>query len=589
MQILGYDVKWNKRSGIDPSIQPDDDRWYSPLLDILRSSSGVVVSADSALTSSPVYTCVKIISETVAATPLILYEREKKGRGRERADSETLFHLLRTRPNRHQTALEFREMLTAHYLLRGNAYAQIVRSKDGTIIELMPLHPAKMKIKRVGNGDILYFYREDDAETGRSKERIFTPFEIFHLRDMSDDGINGISRVTKLRELIGLGLTMQEFLSTFFGNQAAPVGAVKYAKGQLTDKARSNLKKSWRENYGGSRNAGNVVIFDEGMEWQQIGLSGQDAKFIESKQIQREDVIAIFRVPPHLAGDLTRATFSNIEHQGLNFLTYTMLPHFTRWELAIHRDLIDAGESFDIRRIMKQRLFAEFLISALLRGDVKSRNAAYAVGRQWGWLSANDVRDMENLNPLPEEIGGIYLTPMNMQDVSRINEDPKTGGANDSNDSNADDPSGQQNSARSVLVGSAEGLLNRLWQNEINFLNRYLLKANPLSIEDVLERLDNKRDAKLSAAFSPIFRNYLDVFGMESSEIESFLGKFEGEILKKIASNRSVFLRSALLGRSDYGVRLKEVGVISLEGVEESANLIADEVLSLVTSQESEV
>ncbi|MCB1715100.1 MAG: phage portal protein, partial [Candidatus Competibacteraceae bacterium] len=180
--------------------------------------------------------------------------------------------------------------------------------------------------------------------------------------------------------------------------------------GTLTDGPLKRLKAQWQDDYAGASNAGKTLVLEEGMDWKQIGLTNEDAQYLETRKFQRSEIASIYRIPPHLIGDLEKSTFSNIEHQGLEFVKYTMAPWFARWEQAISRDLLTERE--------RDRYFAEFLVDGLLRGDIKSRYDAYSVGRQWGWLSANDVRKLENMNPIDE--GDEYLSPLNMIPASQI-------------------------------------------------------------------------------------------------------------------------------------------------------------------------
>lgn len=381
---------------------PLDDYWYEPR--VSTSVAGVPVDAETALKISTVWACVGLLADTIASLPLIIY-RYMGEDGRERARNNPLYTVLHDQPNQWQTAAEFREMLTGHALLRGNGYAQIKPGPRGPADQLEPLHPDRVTPERLRNGRLRYQVRQDDGST-----KPFNQEDIFHLRGPSD-GLAGKSVIKYARDSFGLTLAAERYGSRFFRNDSRP-GGVLHTDGKLSRDAAARIKESW-EHAHSSVNQNRVAVLEEGLKWQQVGISPEEAQFLGSREFQAEDVCRWFRVPPHMVGLTGKATSwgSGIEQMSIGFVTYTLLPWLTRWKQAIARDLIIARDIY----------FADFVVEGLLRGDITSRYDAYATGRQWGWLSANDVRKLENMNPIPG--GDAYLSPLNMSDSNQANSD----------------------------------------------------------------------------------------------------------------------------------------------------------------------
>lgn len=359
------------------------------------TASGQSVTPATALQVTAVFACVRVLAESVASLPLILYERRKDG-GKDRATSNPLFRLLHDQPNRWQTSFEFFEMLMVHLTLRGDAFAEIVAAPGRAVAELVPLHPDRVTPFWAPDSTVAYEYRLLDGP-----RRILLQHEVLHVRGFTDDGLTGLSPIRLHREAIGLALATEEHGARLFSN-GAQLGGVLQHPGKLSAEASTRLRESWAARYAGGSNAHKTAVLEEGMTWEKVGMTSEDAQFLETRQYQTADIARIWRVPPHMIGDLSKATFSNIEHQALEFVVHTLRPWLVRWEQALKRDLITQPERF----------FAEFLVDGLLRGDIRSRYAAYAIGRQWGWLSANKVLEMENQNPI--EGGDTFLNPMNM-------------------------------------------------------------------------------------------------------------------------------------------------------------------------------
>lgn len=381
------------------AVNVNDERywttWPGPL-----TSAGIQVSADTAMKTSAVWGCVRLISESMATLPLLIYRRRADG-GRDRDDEYPLAQLLHYQPNEWQTAFEFIEMMTGHVLLRGNAYAEIVRRGGGPATALIPLHPDLVEVTALRFGGMKYKVRQSDGTSVDLRDD-----QVLHIRGLSSDGVKGLSVIDYARESIGLAQAAEQYGARFFGNDSRPGGVLKHP-GKLQESGAKRLKESWEAAHTGV-NQHRVAILEEGMEWQQIGVSPEDAQFLQIREFQVTDIARWFRVPLHMIQETTRSTSwgSGIEQLSLAFVQFTLLPWARRWEQAILRDLIMDPDVH----------YAEFKVDALARGDQGSRYGAYAVGRQWGWLSVNDVRQLENMNPIDN--GDEYLVPLNMRDSS---------------------------------------------------------------------------------------------------------------------------------------------------------------------------
>lgn len=393
-------------SSKEKSWSPTDERWYTPW-PWIGVNGTKTVTPQSAQGTSAVYSGVKIISETIGSIPFPLYQRKGDGK-REKAESNSLYHVLKDLANPNLTAMEFREMMTAHMILRGNAFAQIIRGGDNQVVQLHPLNPDKMTL--VYDKD-LKEYTYEYSVNGVQKKLLRE--QVFHLRGPSDDGLWGKSFVAVLRDLIGQNLTLDEYCNNFYTNNAAPSGVLQMAAGmEMTPKAKDNLREEWKKKYQGSNKSGSVAILEEGLEWKQIGMSSQDSQFIDTLKDARRQILGCLRVPLYMAGDPEKLSFNTIEQLSIQFITYTMMPYFVRWEQTVHRDLLTEQE--------RKKYFVEFLVDGLQRGDIVSRYRAYAVGRQWGWLSVNDIRKYENMDSI--EGGDVYLQPLNMIDSKEASE-----------------------------------------------------------------------------------------------------------------------------------------------------------------------
>lgn len=369
------------------------------------STSGKNVNERSAMQMTAVYSCVRILSEAVAGIPLHLYRYSADG-SKEKAADNPLYFLLHDEPNPEMTSFVFRETLMTHLLLWGNGYAQIIRNGKGEVVALYPLMPNRMTVNRDDKGQLYYEYQtsNDDAKTTKGGTVRLKPTDVLHIPGLGFDGLVGYSPIAMAKNAIGMAIACEEYGAKFFANGATPGGLLEYP-GTVKDPER--VRESWNKGFGGSSNANKVAILEEGMKYTPISISPNEAQFLETRKFQINEIARIFRVPPHMVGDLEKSSFSNIEQQSLEFVKYTLEPWLIRWEQSMARVLIAQGDKADY--------FIKFNVDGLLRGDYASRMNGYATARQNGWMSANDIRELENLDRIPAEDGGdLYLINGNM-------------------------------------------------------------------------------------------------------------------------------------------------------------------------------
>ena len=370
-----------------------------------NSTSGKRGNERSAMQMTAVYSCVRILTEAVASLPLHFYKYGENG-SKVKAVDHPLYMLLHGEPNPGMTSFVLRETLMTHLLLWGNAYAQIIRNGKGEIIAVYPIMPDRMKVDRDEHGRLYYEYQvsSDDAPTNKGTTVKLTPDEVMHIPGLGFDGLVGYSPIAMAKNAIGLAIAAEEYGSKFYANGAAPSGVLEHP-GTLKDP--SKVRDSWSQTFGGSANSHKVAGLEEGMKYTPISISPNEAQFLETRKFQIDEIARIFRVPPHMVGDLEKSSFSNIEQQSLEFVKYTLDPWVSRWEQNMARSLLTAEE--------KQNYFIKFNVDGLLRGDYQSRMNGYATARQNGWMSANDIRELENLDRIPAELGGdLYLINGNM-------------------------------------------------------------------------------------------------------------------------------------------------------------------------------
>lgn len=370
------------------------------------STSGKVVNERSALQMTAVYSCVRILSEAIAGLPLHVY-KIREGGGKEKAISHPLYRLLHDEPNPEMTSFVFRETLMGHLLLWGNAYAQIIRNGHGNIVALYPLMPNKMSVNRDASGQIYYTYtKSPDENLPPAADRVIhlSAADVLHIPGLGFDGLLGYSPIAMAKNAIGMAMACEEYGAKFFANGAAPGGVLEHP-GVVKDPVR--VRDSWNQVFQGSSNSHKVAVLEEGMKYNPIAISPDQAQFLQTRKFQINEIARIFRVPPHMVGDLEKSSFSNIEQQSLEFVKYTLDPWVVRWEQSMNKALISSQD--------KNQYFVRFNLDGLLRGDYQSRMTGYATGRQNGWLSANDIRELEDLDRIPDDVGGnLYLINGNM-------------------------------------------------------------------------------------------------------------------------------------------------------------------------------
>ncbi len=391
--------------GAGPSA--GDDFWYSPAGSM--SSAGARVSADSAMRLSTVYKCVRVRAETVGMLPLLIYRRLQGG-GKEVDSAHPLYRLLHDQPNPWQTAMQWRQMMQASLDLRGNALAQQVFNGAGRLDMLVPLDWDRVAVEVLPNGMPRYRYR------GKDGERVLVAGEVLHVAGMSADGYVGLNPIEMAREAIGAGLSARDYGARYFANSARPPMWIKMAGKFATPEAR----RTWVDEFGrlyGGMNSGKTPVFENGMELNSLPpVSNADAQFLDSRKYADIDIAGLFRMPPHKLGILDRATWGNIEHQQLDFVSDAIMPSCVAWEQALMRDLEFGADAFP-----------EFKLAGLLRGDTRTRYEAYGKGIQDGWLTRNEARGWENLNP----IDGLDepLQPLNMAPAGSRGADQARGNA----------------------------------------------------------------------------------------------------------------------------------------------------------------
>ncbi len=364
------------------------------------SSAGKTVNERTAMQTTAVMACVRILAETLASLPLHTYKYTAAGK--EKALTHPLYNLLHTCPNPDMTSFIFRETLMAHLLIYGNAYVQILRDGAGRVISLYPLMPDQMKVDRTPDGVLFYEYRSDKGYV------ILRTDQILHIPGLGFDGLVGYSPIAMAKNAIGFALATEEYGAAFFANGANPGGVLEHP-GVLKDPGK--LRDSWNEIYRGSGNGSRVAVLEEGIQYKQISIPPEQAQFLQTRKYQLNEIARIFRIPPHMIGDLEKSSFSNIEQQSLEFVKYTLDPWVTRWEQAMRKALLLPSE--------KQEYFIKFNVNGLLRGDYKSRMDGYATGRQNGWLSANDIRELEDMDKIPAADGGdLFLVNGNMKKLN---------------------------------------------------------------------------------------------------------------------------------------------------------------------------
>lgn len=394
----------NKHSGDKPpSTAGNPGSWLLAALGGgTRSTSGIYVTPENALGFIAVYACVKLLAESVAQLPCNLYRRTDDNGNRERANDHPVYDLIHNAPNGWQTAFQYHEYMQGGLGLRGNAFAWVDRNNAGEVTAIIPQNPAKVDVK-VGSDRRPVFDLHESGELN-------VPFSrMHHIAAFSTNGYTGISPIAAGREALGLAMATEKHAGTVFANGTHIKGVLErpYVAGMrpLEEPQIKGLKQQWKNLYSGIDNAGEVAVLQDGLQFKSITMSNEDAQLLASRVHDIGEVARLYNIPPHMIQLLDKATFSNIEHQGLQFVIYTLLPWLRRHESAMMRDFLTSNER-------RAGHYIEFNVSGLMRGDLQTRYTAYAQGRQWGWLSVNDIRRLENLPPIKS--GDVYLQPLNM-------------------------------------------------------------------------------------------------------------------------------------------------------------------------------
>ena len=371
-----------------------------------KADSGEKVDEKSAMQIATVYACVRLLAETVAGLPLHLYRMKDGSNAKERAVDHPLYKLLYRQPNPEMTSFSFRETMMTHLLLWGNSYAQIIRDGKNNVLALYPLLPEYVETDRDEKGQIYYIYHaytdevpgeqnNDEVPGEQNKDIYFRYDEIFHVPGLGFNGLVGFSPIAMMKNSLGTTLAVEKYGSSFFRNGAQPSGVLEHP-GVL--KNPEKIRENWSDVYGGANNAHKVAVLEEGMQYKAISLPPEDSQFLSTRQFGVNEICRIFRVPPHMVQDLEHATFSNIEHQSIDFVVHTLTPWLVRFEQAIIKDLLLPDE--------QDLYFPKFNVDGLLRGDYQSRMQGYATGISNGFLSPNDIHRLENMDLIPAEKGG---------------------------------------------------------------------------------------------------------------------------------------------------------------------------------------
>lgn len=394
MRILGRDISLNPFARRAKNATLTDAEFWREIFGYFRSHAGIDVTPMRAMGVATVFACVNVISRSFSTLPLKLYRALPDG-GRVEAREHHLYSLLHDAPNDEMTSADFRRAVQANVTLRQAGYATIVRNGLGEIVELHPIAPQDIRPERSAGGDLGY----------RLKEQWMPARQILHIRGLTFNGVNALDTIGTAKECIGLAIALQDNAALFFGNGSRPGAILSHPK-SLSDPARARLKESFEAKSKADK-AWSMMLLEEGLTYAAMRADNDKSQMHESRVQQAKEVAQVFGIPPHKVGILENATFSNIEEQSIEYVVDCILPWAHTWEQTLNQKLLTpeerrAGYSFG------------FVLEGLLRGDIATRFAAYAVGRQWGWLCVDEIRERENMNPLPDGKGKIYLQPLNM-------------------------------------------------------------------------------------------------------------------------------------------------------------------------------
>lgn len=374
-----------------------------------RSKAGVMVSDETAWKISVINTCTRILAEGVASLPLNVFKERPDG-GKERDRGSRLDRMLHLKPNRWQTSMEWREMMMVHAVRRGNAFSLRLKI-DGEDREFIPYHPDKMKWGLFA-GKMWYEYTNPEG-----RQIPYSQEQIFHLRGLSSDGVSGRDMIEDLRDSLGISQSHEDWESASYARGGTKRPILNHPN-VLNEQAAKRIRDSWVENYGGEEGMWKPVLLEEGMKLENLDLSAADLQFLESRKFRIAELARPFRVPLHMLNELDRSTNNNIEHQGLEFLIYTLTPWLVRWEQRFQVDLIGDDDT----------RFAKHNVNGLLRGDVQKRAEYYSKALTNGWMNKDEVRALEDMNPIPGGAGQRFMEPANVQEAGTVRSQPAPAG-----------------------------------------------------------------------------------------------------------------------------------------------------------------
>ena len=445
-------LRADAEGGSSGAPAPWDDYWYCAVG--AGSSTGMRITADTVKRIACVYACVGVIGKLVASFPLGIY-REFDDGGKDLAPKHPIHQLIATRPNAKQTSFEWRQMMQGHLELRGNAYSEIILDGRGWPIQLLPLHPDKVMVEIMRDGRLRYKY--NDPLT--NQVRVLLQEEVFHLRNWSDDGYVGQSTVSLGADVFGVALAAQEYSARFFGNDARPGGIIEGAnfKNKVDQRA---FRDDWQEAQSG-RNRHKIAVLPHGLSFKEIGVKPSDAQLLDARKFSRIEICSMFGVPPHLIGETEKtATYASVEQFNIMFATECLWPRLVNWEQTLHRDLIQ-----------DDRYIAKFSMAALMRGDTAARYGAYQIAIQNGWLSQNDVRLMEGLNPIAD--GDKYWRPANWAELGATTQPLALPGEGETDPTQSpDDGGGEQAVMRHRLLLLASSSADRCMRKELEVVRK---------------------------------------------------------------------------------------------------------------------
>ena len=440
MSFFGRVSAWlSYRADASGTPAPWDDFWYRPIGQ--ASASGMRVDPDSAKRIAAVLACVGLICRNIGMMPFRVYTDTASGK--QSVPNHPVYEMLAIRPNDRQTPLEFFQMMQGHLELRGNAFAEIIPGTRSAIEQLLPLHPDRIKIEQLTNGRLRYVYNDPLTK----QTRTLLQEEVFHLRNWSDDGVAGQSTVAMGCDVFGTALSEQDYSARFFKNDARPGNLIEGTN--FRDKqAEQEFRESWQRSQTGA-NRHKTALLPAGLTYKEIGVKPSDAQLLDARKFSRIEICSIFGVPPHLIGETERtATYASVEQFNIMFAVQCLLPRIVMWEQAIQRDLI-----------LQPRFYPKFSMAALLRGDTASRYGAYQIAIQNGWLCQDDVRALEDLNPIADGSGKTYWRPLNWAPLAQIATPNPGDDAPEPDETTITDGNGTGNDARQgrlkLLAGAA--------------------------------------------------------------------------------------------------------------------------------------